>query len=75
MSKKHQYADELDRRVLCKCPKCDTIYTRVIPWTGRGMPRIRCRDCVHHFSHVLPIDDLPTHGPVDLSRWERLGWV
>lgn len=75
MSKKHDYNDELDITVTCKCPKCDKLYQRTMPWTGRGMPRVRCHDCSHAFYHVLPIDDLPTHGPQEFGRWERLGWV
>ena len=66
---------ELDIRVTCKCPRCGKLFERVLPWTGRGIPRIRCRDCCHHFSHVVQVDDIPDHGPPQLSRWARMGWV
>jgi hypothetical protein len=49
----------------CKCQICemdghDPYYTRIMDWTGRGIPRIRCD---RHGQQVRVLDDLPTtHG-------------
>ena len=31
--------------VLCKCPKCGLIYRKRLYWTGRGHPKIYCKNC------------------------------
>ena len=35
-----------------KCPRCELIYKRLIPWTGNGMPRYYCPDCQNWISNL-----------------------
>lgn len=67
-------ASELDCEVIAKCPKCGGLYSVVMPWTGRGMPRRYCAHC-RHYSGIEKISTIPDHGPAELGRWSRMGWV
>lgn len=41
----NKYKKSLKVRTTCVCPKCRTRYSKRVEWTGRGTPRIYCREC------------------------------
>jgi len=53
----------LKERTKCWCPKCERHHFRNLQWTGRGTPRIYCRDCstLHDLSCeiIYPNPSLP----------------
>lgn len=65
---------ELDCEVIAKCPKCGKLWQTVMPWTGRGTPRMFCRRCLH-YKGLDQIATIPDHGPPMLGRWARIGWI
>lgn len=51
------------KKVKCKCPLCEVIHTKMIRFTGNGMPRKYCRTCL-----MSPIIQNETSFPLEQYR-------
>lgn len=55
--KDKEYRKSIHKSIECICPLCGQKHMQVMFWTGRGVPRIRCRFYEFHFDHY----DLDEH--------------
>lgn len=45
MPRHNPKADDLEQIITAKCPKCQKTHETKLYWTGKGTPRIYCKEC------------------------------
>jgi hypothetical protein len=47
-----------EKKIKCRCPKCEVIHTQKMFWIGRGQPRIYCLSCRGTVSRMTGLVDI-----------------
>lgn len=53
------YIPSFVKKTACDCPMCDKTHTVIMEWTGRGTPKIHCRQCKDRIANGY---DMELHG-------------